>query len=563
MTLPSQGELQQLDAQIALYENATDIADALDSFASHLGQYTGADAGSVLTDDPALKFELDQLQSAATKLAKTLETYHTPLTDGASLAGDIANLANMVDTIATTAREAGSMSGADQARTLGKLISQVKSAAGFLGKVGGLNPVIGAMLIAYGAALESAAVGIEQIQDYVDRRDDAIRAAGGETTKAELEAQRAAEEAAAREEARAEARKAMEREWLDLVLRRQAILDQIHRADTRRAYDVCARQHATALPDIAQRASRHGGIASNAPPNGDTLEQLVGWVGKMEEAIAEGYARVAELQANGRDAEADAERARLEELVDAKYDVAGRLRPVLDCVRQVLDKYSTAAVRSRRKLILAGGGALAGLALIGAVVFLPGGGSPEPAASPAAATVNDESAADPAEPEDPAGAESGDAGGSASGVDDALGDWVGLSGEPVADGAVPDTWDIVRFERDGDTWRVRLAGDATDGLSEMMIASMQLIFRDADGNLLSTVIFQLNDQGGFDVSTNAGPGTAEPDVQDWSFAGDAFEVTMPTPDLPQGSTIEAVVRGTVTDSIEDMAEDPTDPMPVP
>lgn len=148
--------------------------------------------------------------------------------------------------------------------------------------------------------------------------------------------------------------------------------------------------------------------------------------------------------------------------------------------------------------------------------------------------------------------------GSGSGVPDPVGDWRDLDGAPVAEAPVP-AWDITAVEHADGVWTVTLAGDAQAALDQFTVASAQVVFRSADGNFISTAIFQKNDAGGFDTSTSGEPA---PTVGSGTVDGDRLVLEVGTPDgLPDGAYADVGVRGTLTD-VGEMVEDVTDPVPL-
>lgn len=164
---------------------------------------------------------------------------------------------------------------------------------------------------------------------------------------------------------------------------------------------------------------------------------------------------------------------------------------------------------------------------------------------------------DTAEPPDDTGTEDSVPGG-APGADDIAvvdptGDLMSLSGGPVPPGTLPAAWDILLYERRGTVHVAVLAETCTpECLAEFGIASGQLIIRRADGGIEATVILQLNESGGFDVTTNGNPNLI---VNGAEFTGDAFEFDVDASGLPDGVTFEVAIRASRTDSIDEGGED--------
>lgn len=145
------------------------------------------------------------------------------------------------------------------------------------------------------------------------------------------------------------------------------------------------------------------------------------------------------------------------------------------------------------------------------------------------------------------------------GIDDPVGDWQDLSGGPARPGLVPDAFDIVRYDRQGNMHIVRLA-DRCDAacVDQLRIAGAQLIARRPDGGVEATIIQQLDDSGEFEVTINGNPALQSGDGT--MFTGDAFVFDAIDDGLPDDVVLDVAIRATRTDSLEDMAVDVAGPI---
>jgi hypothetical protein len=374
--------LQGLETELALLESLEEIAAALEEFGSTLSTYQGANAEEHLTDDSSLQWLLGKLKDPLTKL-ESIEEAHETLTKGAGAASDFAGHFSTVQSMVDVIAKAETASGAEQADALKSIVDGMPGLATALLGLGELNPVIGTFLVLYGKAIESAAVVIGQVEARHAEQMEIIDSRG----EVDVEALLAQREAAA--ESAAYARQQLRDEYhrvLDAWIARTA-------AEDRSRYKVvarfCARKNADAVRNALLHASgipvtikgRDLSIVGKTDVDESDLADLDAWLEGVDGIIAQEMATATD----GGPGSANAVQ-RAKELTDRKAQVQDSLKDVKKCITKRWEwELTHGAGSGRRRLLIGGGGAFAGLALIGALIVLPLD-SPEP--SPTTTTVS-------------------------------------------------------------------------------------------------------------------------------------------------------------------------------
>jgi len=377
MTNAAGPTLAEINAQIQLLEVVEQFGSEVQEFTDWLGTLSGADLSKWLSDDSTVQFVFDGLKDAAFEFSETLggaAEHFEPLTDAAGAAGNINTAVQTATSIVTIIEDADSAVGPDKATQLSGLLSNLTSLSQLLTGLS-LNPVIGVFLGLYATALESAAIGLQLIDESVQERNEAIDTRGGEI---DVEAELAAEEAAA--DQAAEAQLALSEELSRLYELRAELIIGLQDSQYTVALDFAASRHPEAMTELIEIASEQGGIPSNAPVNGDTLGQLESWVGSATTAAFDLMTEAAAAP-EGSEARADAT-GRLEDLMDAKGQVIGLLGPIRGTVTGALEEYgystadpgTPAAATPTAGGVVPGGAVVGGAAGFGRGALLIGGG---------------------------------------------------------------------------------------------------------------------------------------------------------------------------------------------
>ncbi len=398
--------LQEVLHEIELLETAEAFGEQLQQFTDWMSNLSGGEITNWMSDDPTVRYELGQLKDAAFEFSESLNEwteFAQPLGTAAETAGNINTVVQAVLSFSTAVAKADESTGADKARQMADVISGVTDLAKLMTGLS-VNPVIGVFIGLYATALQSAAVGLERMEEYAQRRNAIINSRGGEIdVAAELAAQ---EEAAAQAD---EAQRALNRRLSDLYTRRGELIAELQAGQYAAALDFCASRNRDGLRALIELASTQGGIVSNATPNGESLEQIENMVGGMAGAAFDLMTQAQTLP-EGSDARAEAVR-RAEQILDTKRELIEGLGPFRDCVRDALDRYgySTADAGAAtggglfggRRLVIAGGGIFAA-AMVGLVIVIGGGngtdedGTPTPTGGGGAVAATSVSTSTPA-----------------------------------------------------------------------------------------------------------------------------------------------------------------------
>jgi len=394
--------LAEIGQQIEVLETAQAFGQQLQEFTDFLADASGANVTGWLTDDPTVKYELDQLKDAALQFSETLQgaaEVIEPIGKAAETAGNINTAVQTIRTFADAVARAEESTGAEKASQLADVISGVSDLAKLLTGLS-INPVIGVFIGLYATALQSAAVGLEIMDAYATRRNEIVASRGGEMDLEAALAEREARAASA-EEAQLE----LTRQLNDLYVRRGEVIAGLQAGQYRAALDFCASRNREALSDLIDKASKHGGIHGNATPNGASLERVEEIVTDLSGAA---FDLMTQAQAAPEGSEARAELTRrAEDVLDTKQELIEFLGPFRDCVTEALETYgySTADAGSAtskvfglpRRLVFGGGAGILGMAMLGVVIVVGGGSDDNVAgAGPGNATSTGASANQPA-----------------------------------------------------------------------------------------------------------------------------------------------------------------------
>ena len=370
--------VEQLEQELDLLETLQEVTQELGQFTQWLNGLTGADAGAWLSDDATVKYELGQLKSLIGKLTSefgdAFKAGYGPLGEAAGAGGKYVATLSSLNSLVQVIDKADEASGADQARCLADLLAAAQQLTGLLVAI---NPVLGVFFGLYVTALQSAAVGIAKIQDYVDDRNEAILIAGGEVPQAEVPPDTTAEE---------EAEEALQRQiddtfdrWLDAVFARDEKERRKAETDRLAALDIGARSHPEAVAAATERGSQIGGlVGSGLPANRHTMEAISRWIDDVDGEIANANSIAQEAKAAGNEEVYEAAVEKAQTYTEAKYDVLGMLRPVFETARDVQPQSTKSASSGRRLITFGAGGVLAGMLLLGGVFWLNDDGTVSP-----------------------------------------------------------------------------------------------------------------------------------------------------------------------------------------
>jgi hypothetical protein len=164
--------LAEITQQIEVLETAEEFGQQLQLFTDFLDAASGDNVTEWLSDDSTVQFSeaLNGLTEFAEPLAKAAET-----------AGNINTVVSGIQSFAEAVAKADASTGAEKASQLADVISGVSDLAQLLSGLS-LNPVIGVFIGLYATALQSAAVGLEQMDAYATRRNEIINSRGANST---------------------------------------------------------------------------------------------------------------------------------------------------------------------------------------------------------------------------------------------------------------------------------------------------------------------------------------------------------------------------------------------
>lgn len=385
--------LQEVLHEMEMLEAAEAFGAELQQFTDWMSNLSGGEITNWMSDDPTVQYELGQLKDAAFQFSESLNEWTEfagPVGSAAETAGNINTAVQAVLSFGTAVAKADESTGAEKASQMADVISGVTDLAKLMTGLS-VNPVIGVFIGLYATALQNAAIGLQKMEEYAQRRNEIINSRGGEI---DIDAELAKQ--AAEAERRQDAQRALNRRLNELYTRRGELIAQLQDEQYRVAVDACVSRNQDELRAVIQIASAQGGIAGNAPPTVDVFNTVEGMVARLSGAAFDVMTQAQGLP-EGSPERAEAVR-RAEGMLDTKRAIVDGLKPLRDCIKDFLNQYgystadastATGGLSGGRGLMIAGGGILA-VALAGAVILLGGGddgggdGTPTPGSGVAA-----------------------------------------------------------------------------------------------------------------------------------------------------------------------------------
>lgn len=285
-------DLESLDQQIDLINLLKDIDEELAQFRDSLS--------TPRTGDSTADFTIDRLKDLLENLSGTLGELAGPLNEAIGKASEYTSAVQSVTGMIEAVETAHTATGQQQAEALASLWGHWTSALPLLVAV---NPVIGAYFMLIGTAIESAAVVIGQLEEYVAARNASMNYLEGPTVP-EAEEQGT--------EIRARLR--LEEELAGLYRRRNAIAARNRATELAAARQLCARGVDSSVAyydDLQQR-----------------IDDLAAWVGTQ---LSKG--------SEGQPVDEGALRSQMREL----HQMQNRLNQHWRCVHATLRRYGRAA----------------------------------------------------------------------------------------------------------------------------------------------------------------------------------------------------------------------------